>query len=63
MIRIDLVDKNGAVFSAMTVQIALRVAIDIEPPNQASSLYWRLPHGCVDGLPAPRDLAGKPYVD
>ena len=63
MIGIHLVHKNGAVFSAMTVQIALCIAIDVEPPNQEASLHWSLPHGRVDGLPAPRDLAGMPYVD
>ena len=36
----------------MTVQIALCVAIYVEPPNQAASLHWRLPYGRVDGLPA-----------
>src|SRR5262249_15359707 len=63
VIRIHLVDKNGAMLSTMTVQIALCVAIDVEPPNQAATLHWRLPHGRADGLSAPRDLAGKTYVD
>jgi len=46
----------------MTV-LASETAIDVGPPNQAASLHWRLPHRRVDGLPAPRDLAGMPYID
>jgi hypothetical protein len=63
VIRIHLVDKNGAVFSAMTVQIALRVPIDVEPPNQAAVQHWGLPHRRADGLPAPGDLARLTHVD
>ena len=63
VIGIHLVDKHSPVFSTVTGQITLCVTIDVEPPNQAPSLHWLLPHGRVDSLPAPRDLAGKTHVD
>jgi len=47
----------------VTVQITLRVTSDVEPPNQAPSLRRCLPHGRVDSLAAPRDLAGLTRVD
>jgi hypothetical protein len=62
-IGIHLVDKHRPVFATVTGEITLRIAIDIEPPNQAPPLHWLLPHGRVDSLTAPRDLAGKTYVD
>ena len=43
MVGIHLVDEHGAVLPAMTRQIGLRVAIDIEPAHQSSSINWRFP--------------------
>jgi hypothetical protein len=63
VIGIHLVDEHGAVFSPVTGEITLRVAIDVEPPDQAPSLHRILPHGRVDGHAAPRDLAGLAHVD
>jgi hypothetical protein len=63
MIRIHLVDKHSALLSTVTGQITLGVAIDVESPNQASSLHRLLPNGRVDSLTAPCDLAGMTYVD
>src|SRR5262249_19322063 len=62
-IRIHLVDEDGALFSTVTVQITLRVTIDVEPPNQAPSLHGLFPHGRVHYLPAPCDLPGTTHVD
>jgi hypothetical protein len=36
-IRIHLVDKHGSLLATVTGQITLRIAIDVEPPNQATS--------------------------
>jgi hypothetical protein len=63
VIRIHLVDKNGALLSTVTVEVTLCVTIDVEPPNQAPSLHRLLPHGRVDDFPAPCDLAGMADVD
>jgi hypothetical protein len=63
VIGIDLVDKHGAVFTAVAVEITLRVAVDVEPSNQAPSLHGLLPNGGVDSLTAPCDVAGITYVD
>ena len=43
-IRIHLVNEDGALLAAVAGQIALRVAIDIEPSNQATPLGGLLPH-------------------
>src|SRR5271154_4854245 len=63
VIGIHLVDKHSPVFSTVTGESTLCFSIDVEPPNQAPSLHWLLPHGRVDSLAAPRDLAGKTHVD
>ena len=41
VIRNHLVDKDGALLSTVTLKIALRIAVNVEPPNQAPS-----PTGC-----------------
>jgi hypothetical protein len=45
----------------------MSVAIDLEAPNeapnQAPTLHCILPHGRLDSLAAPRDLAGRTHVD
>jgi hypothetical protein len=43
-VRIHLVDKHSAVLSAVAGQIALCVTINVQPPNQAASVYGLLPH-------------------
>jgi hypothetical protein len=43
MIRIDLVDKNGALLPAMTGEVGLRIAIDIEFAHHSPSRNRRLP--------------------
>jgi hypothetical protein len=63
VIRIDLVDKHGAVFTAVAVEITLRVAVDVEPPDQAPSLHRILPDGRVNSLTAPCDVARITHVD
>jgi hypothetical protein len=63
VIGIDLVNKHSPVFSTVTGKITLCVTIDVEPPNQPPSLHWLLPHGRVDSLAPPRDLARKTDVD
>ena len=61
-VRIHLVDEHSAVLSTVTGQITLCVAIEVQPPNSASSLHRLLPHGRVDRLSAPCDLAGSARV-
>ncbi len=43
----------GTVFAPVPSQIALSVAVDIEPPHHTPTLNRRLPNGCVNSLPTP----------
>jgi hypothetical protein len=43
MVRIHLVDKYGAVLPAVTGEIGLRIAIDIELAHHSPSIDWRFP--------------------
>jgi hypothetical protein len=43
MVRIHLVDEYGAVLPAVTGEIGLRIAIDIELAHLSPSINWRLP--------------------
>ncbi len=63
VIRIHLVDENGAMLSTVTMQVALRIAVNVEAPDHALSHDRVLPYGRVDDLPAPCNLAGKADVD
>jgi hypothetical protein len=63
VIGIHLIDKHSSVFSTVTGQIALCVTINVEPPNETPFLHWLLPHGRVDSLTAPRDLAGVTHIN
>jgi hypothetical protein len=53
MVGVDLIDEDGAVFTAMPGQVALPVAIDIEPPNHPRALDRVFPHAGVDGPALP----------
>src|SRR5208282_119290 len=43
MVRVHLVDKNGAVLPAVTGEIGLRISIDIELVHHSPSINWRFP--------------------
>jgi hypothetical protein len=53
MIGVDLIDEYGPMFAAMSDQVALPVAIDIEPPNHPGPADCVFPHGGVDGPALP----------
>jgi hypothetical protein len=60
-VGIDLVDQNRSMLAAMPGEIALAVAVDIQPPNQAPALDWFLPHPCQEmsrGSPSFTDNQG-----
>jgi len=42
-VRIHLVDEYGAVLPAVTGEIGLRIAIDIELAHHSPSIHWRFP--------------------
>jgi hypothetical protein len=43
-------------FAAMSGQVALPVAIDIEPPNHARPLHRVFPHSGIDGPALPNHI-------
>jgi hypothetical protein len=47
MIGVDLIDEDGPVFAAVSDQVALPVAIDIEPPNSSSGARTACFHTAV----------------
>ena len=43
MVRVHLVDEYGALLPAVTGEIGLRIAIDIELAHHSASINWRFP--------------------
>src|SRR5262249_40192257 len=62
-IGVDLIDEDRAVLAAMSGQISLTVAVNVQPPHHAPALHGRLPNRGVNRLPPPRDVARQAYVD
>jgi hypothetical protein len=61
-IGIDLVDENGPVLATMTLQIALAIAVDVQPPDLTATADRVLPHGRAHGLAFPFDFARQTNV-
>ena len=59
VIGVHLINKNGALLPAMTGEIALPVAVDIELAHHSSSLDWRFPDRGTDSLAVPCQVAWK----
>jgi hypothetical protein len=53
LVRADLVDQHRALLAAVPVQIALPVAIDVEPADHAGTGHRDLPNPGVDGSSLP----------
>jgi hypothetical protein len=56
MIGVDLIDEDGPVLAAMPGQVALPVALDIEPPNHPPAVDRIFPHAGVDCPALPGDI-------
>src|SRR5262249_33832426 len=61
-IGIDLIDENGPVLAAVTLQISLAVAVDVQLPDFAAPVDRVLPHGRVHALAFPFDVARQTDV-
>src|SRR5271156_3711437 len=61
-IGFDLIHENGAMFAAVPCQIALTVAIDIEPPRHAPALNRLLPNRGADRPSLPGNVAREPHI-
>ncbi len=62
VIRVHLINKNGTLFSAMTGEIGLAVAINIELAHHLPPLDGTLPDRGADSLAVPRHVARKTDV-
>src|SRR5262245_21233589 len=56
VIGVDLIDELGSVFAAMPDQVALPVAVDIEPPNHPGVADRVFPYAGVDGAALPAHI-------
>jgi hypothetical protein len=59
VIRVHLVDKYGSLLPAMTREIGLRIAIDIEFAHHSPSRNRGFPDGSSDRFAVPRHVARK----
>ena len=55
-VGLDLVDEHRPVDAAVSSEVALAVAVDVEPPNDPSTVDGLLPDPGVDGAPFPLDI-------
>src|SRR5438874_988977 len=62
-IGFDLIYEDCPVFAAMSRQISLAVAVDVEPARNTTALNGLLPDGGVDGFPLPLDVAWQAHID
>src|SRR5277367_186095 len=63
VIGLHLINKNGALLPAMTPEIALRIANNIELAHHSSVLHGRFPDRGTDGLTVPCHVAWKTDID
>jgi hypothetical protein len=61
-VRGDLVDEYRPLLAPVASQVALPVAVDVEPPHHAPASHGRLPDRRVNGPAVPRDVARKAHV-
>ncbi len=62
VIGVHLINKNRALLSAMTGEIALPIAVDIELAHHSPPFHWRLPDRGAHGLTIPRHVAWKANI-
>ncbi len=61
-VGLDLVHQHGTLLTAMAVQVALAVAVDVQPPHHPRPGHRVLPHTGVDGLALPGHVLRHPDV-
>jgi hypothetical protein len=55
-IGIRLIDEDGALLTSVATQIALAIAVDVQPSYHAPALNRTLPHRGMDRSPFPGDI-------
>ena len=61
-IGFDLIDEDGAMLTAVTCQVALSVAFQVQAPDKATAWHGLLPDRGVHDPTAPVDVARQPDV-
>jgi hypothetical protein len=61
-IRIDLVHKDGALFTPVSLQIPLTVSVQIQAAGPTPAMYWVFPDPGVYGSTLPLDVARQTDV-
>ncbi len=62
LVRLDLVDENGALLAAVAGQVALAVAVDVQPPDQPRTVGRPFPHRGAHGTALPAHIARQAHV-
>ena len=62
VIRLRLVDHHGALFTTMPGEVALAIAVDVEPSDHDRSVKRGLPDAGVNGLALPLHVFGHTDV-
>ncbi len=61
-IRLDLVHKDGALFTSVSLQISLTVSVQIQPADPTPAMHWIFPDSGVHGATLPLDVAWETDV-
>ncbi len=61
-VGLDLVDEHRAVDAAVSSEVALAVAVDVQPPNNPPTVDGLLPDAGVDGASFPLDVTRQADV-
>jgi hypothetical protein len=62
VIRLDLVDEDGAVFASVSLQVSLTVTVQIEPADPTPAMDRIFPDSGVHGATPPLDVAWETDV-
>jgi len=60
LVGLDLIGHHGALLAAVALQVALAVAVEVQPPRHHRPAHRMLPHAGVHGLALPRHVPGMP---
>jgi len=56
-VDIDLVNQDRSMLTAVPSEVALAIAVHVEPPDHAPALHWLFPHASKYSLAPPRNVA------
>ncbi|HZT15740.1 MAG TPA: hypothetical protein VFA19_07295 [Gaiellaceae bacterium] len=62
-VGLDLVDEDGALLAAVSGEVALSVAVDVESAHAPGTTHRVLEDACEDRLPLPRHVLRQADVD